>query len=237
MESLIVFSEVNVSWGMALVDFIPVVFFSAGMGYLLKMTYRKLNPFWYSLLSGGAFLGFFAGLSKCTWKLLYAAGFDFAPFNVSFAVYQTVGFLLIAIALIAVVVFDKKTTAMPKVKSIELPVSILALLPLVLATVRSVTKPGFLWYICMGIFTSVYLVCMAILTIRRKMVKETISLVISFVCMWTMAGLKSQFESGGTFERMNWIAQIVNSITQLAMAYPAFMLCKKEILVNKAVEQ
>ena len=57
---------------MALVDFIPVVFFFISGILLIKDLSNKLNKGYYSLLSAGIIMVFIAGALKALWKVLYA---------------------------------------------------------------------------------------------------------------------------------------------------------------------
>jgi len=217
-------TEVSVSVLMAVVDFIPVVFFMFAMGAVIRIAYQRIGTVHFAVLTGGVFLGFFAGLAKCTWKLLYAFGTDFVPLNTSFAIYQTVGFGMLAYGCVMLARNEvRRGKVLRKAEVVKSLSFALPLFPLLLAEVVVIEKAGFLWYIAMALFTCTYLISLSILAFR---VKRPIGLwyYASMVTMFAMVALKSQFEAGGTFETMNWIAQVVNVITQCLVILPTHML-------------
>ncbi len=222
---MVLSSEVSVSVLMAFVDFIPVVFFMFAMGAVIRLAYQRIGTVDFAILTGGVFLGFFAGLAKCTWKLLYAFGTDFVPLNTSFAIYQTIGFGMIAYGVVALVIREMRRGKKPKrpVTARSLVVA-LPILPF-LAEIIIIEKAGFLWYIVMALFTCTYLISLSLLAFR---VKRACGLFYyaSMITMFAMVGLKSQFEAGGSFETMNWIAQIVNVVTQCLVILPTHLLSK-----------
>lgn len=87
---------------MALVDYIPVVFFGIAALLLQRDLYNKMCKGAYALFAAGTINVFCAGFLKATWKLLYAAGVcDFAALNSLFLPLQSIGFLLIGLGLVA----------------------------------------------------------------------------------------------------------------------------------------
>lgn len=214
---------VSVSFFMAIVDFIPVIFFMFAQGAIIKLAYLRMKPIYFAVLTGGVFLGFFAGLAKCVWKLIYAFGYDFVPLNTSFAIYQTVGFAMIAFGAVALLLSEKSKAVVEKGKTkLALIAAPVFFIPLVVI----LEKPSFLWYIFMALFTVIYLVSFSILAFRKKRYWLGIFYYISMILMFMMVGLRSQFESGGSFEQMNWIAQLVNVITQCMVILPTHLLLK-----------
>lgn len=83
------------SIAMALVDYIPVVFFGLGAANLMQCLYNKMTKASFSLFAAGTINVFMAGFLKATYKLLYAANIcDFEPLNAMFFPVQALGFLL-----------------------------------------------------------------------------------------------------------------------------------------------
>ncbi|MBR2070649.1 MAG: hypothetical protein IJ981_04400, partial [Clostridia bacterium] len=62
------------SISMALVDYIPVIFFAIASVLLLRDLYNKMSKGAFALFSAGVIDVAMAGALKATWKLLYAAG-------------------------------------------------------------------------------------------------------------------------------------------------------------------
>lgn len=90
---------------MALVDFIPVIFFFLSGNLMIDNYYRRLTKFNDVLLSSGVVMVFFAGLFKAIWKLIAALGIcDFGPLNIMFLPVQAIGFVLIGVALLSLTI-------------------------------------------------------------------------------------------------------------------------------------
>ena len=86
---------------MALVDYIPVLFFGIAAAILQLDLYGKMRKDAFALFAAGTINIFAAGLLKATWKLLYAAGIcDFQALNTLFLPLQSMGFLLAGVGII-----------------------------------------------------------------------------------------------------------------------------------------
>ncbi len=95
---------------MALMDFVPVLLFGAAWVILYRDLKNKLNLCSGILLPLGAALVFLAGLLKAVWKLQSALGA--APvelFNKGFFPTQSVGFLLMAVGMLALMYGQRKS--------------------------------------------------------------------------------------------------------------------------------
>ena len=93
---------------MALVDYIPVVFFGYGAAVLMQCLYNKMTKASFSLFAAGSINVFMAGFLKATYKLLYAANIcDFDPLNSTFFPVQALGFLLAGTGIIVMYVRRK----------------------------------------------------------------------------------------------------------------------------------
>ncbi|MFR7478558.1 MAG: hypothetical protein ACLUUJ_06900 [Acutalibacteraceae bacterium] len=90
------------SVGMALVDFLPVIFFAAGAVLLMRDLYNKMSKGAFALFAAGAIDITCAGMLKACYKLLYAAGVcDFEALNTLFFPMQSIGFLLAGVGMLA----------------------------------------------------------------------------------------------------------------------------------------
>lgn len=83
----------NFSIPMALMDFVPVVFFGVSAALLRHDLYGKMRKEVFALFAAGTINIFAAGLLKAVWKLLYAVGIcDFQALNTMFLPVQSIGF-------------------------------------------------------------------------------------------------------------------------------------------------
>ena len=95
---------------MALMDFVPVLLFGAAWLILYKDLKNKLDLCSGVLLPLGACLVFLAGLLKAVWKMQNAVGA--APvelFNKGFFPTQSIGFLLMAVGMLALMYGKRKS--------------------------------------------------------------------------------------------------------------------------------
>ena len=86
---------------MALVDYLPVLFFGLGVKIIADELYKERNKGFGLFFLTGAGLVIAAGFLKATYKLLYALGVgEFAWMSDQFFANQAFGFLLAGIALV-----------------------------------------------------------------------------------------------------------------------------------------
>ena len=180
-----------VSVPMALVDFIPVILYTACTVVLQRGLYSRMSKGAFALFSAGTIMSITAGLFKATWKLLYALEIcDFDRLNQCFFPMQSVGFLFAGLALMAMVFVDQKLeatySAAPAVfagTGIFVAVSILGILGM-----------------CLGLSVEAK---------RRNKKLAMVMFIITFIFMLMMGYLSSKdFEKAS----MNWIAEGVNIV-------------------------
>ena len=93
---------------MALVDYIPVIFFAIASIILVRDLYGKSAPLSHLIFTLGVSAVAVAGACKATWKLLYASGVgDVAFLNRMFFPTQSVGFLLAGLGILAILITKK----------------------------------------------------------------------------------------------------------------------------------
>lgn len=181
------------SVAMALVDYIPVLFFAAAVAILMHDLYSKMSKSSFALFSAGVVNVMIAGALKATWKLLYAAEVcDFTALNAMFFPVQSIGFLLAGMgALTMLVCCPAKNAALavaPPVFSgtfvfVGLMVAGLGIMDTVLCALSAKLKKPWL----IAIFA------------------------VSFVCSLGMGYLSSKDFAQAA---MNWIAEGVNVVGQ-----------------------
>jgi len=179
---------------MALVDYIPVGLFIAAAILLQRDLYNKMSKGAFALFAAGTLMIMTAGFFKATWKLLYALNVcDFVALNAVFFPMQTTGFVLAAIALIALLTAKQGNgTAYAVVAPAAYTSSMIFVVFTVLGTA--------------GICTS-----LAVIAGRMKRKGAIALFVLAFVFMLMMGYLSSR---DFTEASMNWIAQCTNIVAQ-----------------------
>jgi hypothetical protein len=187
------------SVGMALFDYIPVLFFAIGAIILIGDLYNKMSKLIFTIFASGVVNVMLAGFFKATWKLLVASGIDgFDKLDAMFFPLQTVGFLFAGVAIVMMLAGKKKAH--------------LAMEPLTLICIIGMVGG---------------LACLdAGLCVLAKKLKKPVAIVIfavSFVCCLGMGYLSSK---DFTEASMNWIAEFVNFFGQGLFLLGAWMLHK-----------
>ncbi len=193
------------SVGMALFDYIPVIFFAIGAIILLRDLYNKMSKCAYALFATGVINVAMAGALKATWKLLYAgAHIDISAFNAMFFPVQSIGFLLAGIGIVGMLCHKQKGTKLHSV-----------------VPVVSITFP----YLVLVMVAGLGLMDAGLCVLAKKMKKPAVIVIfaLSFVCCLGMGYLSTKdFEKAS----MNWIAEGVNFCGQGLFLLGAWMLHK-----------
>ena len=194
---------------MAIVDYIPVLFFIISAIVIQRTLYDKMSKGAFALLSAGTIMVITAGLMKATWKLLYALGVcDFERLNQAFFPMQAVGFLLAGIAICALLFFRQK-----KAETLT-------------AAGAPAVFSGTMVFVAMMVLGSLgYCGGLALYAKRQNKKTAPILFLVAFVSLLAMGYLSSR-----DFEKpaMNWIAEGVNLVGQLVLLVAAIMLAKKD---------
>ena len=193
------------SVGMALFDYIPVIFFVLGAIILLRDLYNKMSKGAFALFAAGVIDVTMAGFLKATWKLLYAgAKMDISALNAMFFPVQSIGFILAGIGIIVMLSKKQKGT------------KTLSVVPVV-----SITFP----YLVLVMVAGLGLMDAGLCILAKKLKKPAVIaiFVLSFVCCLGMGYLSTKdFEKAS----MNWIAEGVNFCGQGLFLLGAWMLHK-----------
>ena len=181
----------NFSIPMALVDYIPVLFFGYAAALLQRDLYDKMGKSQFALFAAGTINIFAAGFLKATWKLLYAAGIcDFTALNTMFLPVQSIGFLLAGLGMILMLTGKRQTAllAAPPVFG----GSVIFIMMMVLG----------LGSIC---------ACMSIVAVKMKKKGAMVLFVLSFLCSMGMGAMSGQ---DATLAWVNWTEQLINCAGQ-----------------------
>lgn len=193
------------SIAMALVDYIPVLFFASAAVFLMRDLYNKMSKGAFALFSSGAINVTIAGALKATWKLLYAAGIcDFTALNAMFFPVQSIGFLLAGMGILAMLIHRQTPNA-------------------VLAVVPPVFSGTFVFVGLMVAGLGVMDAVLCILSVKLKKPWLIAIFVVSFVCSLGMGYLSSKDFAEAA---MNWIAEGVNVAGQGTLLLGAVLLHK-----------
>lgn len=191
---------------MALVDYIPVIFFLIASVMLQRDLYNKMSKGAFALFSAGTINIFAAGALKATYKLLYAAGIcDFAPLNEMFFPVQSIGFLLAGIGMLAMI-FHKQGNG-----------------TVALSVAPVVWRGTFLFVGLMVAGLGCMDAGLIILSNGLKKRSAIVLFVVSFICSMGMGYLSSQDFAQAS---MNWIAEGVNVVGQGCLLGGVWMLHK-----------
>ena len=189
---------------MALMDYLPVIFFGITAVLLLRDLYNKMFKGAYALLAAGSVNVFLAGFCKATWKLLYAANIcDFVALEEMFMPVNSLGLLFVGLSLIGMLIWKRKS-AMLSVA----PVAFTSSMPFIMMMVLG------LGGLCIGL---------SILAAKMKKGKFTVLFILSFVCAMAMGYMSSQ---DSTQSWVNWVEQSINTVSQLCLMLGVIALHK-----------
>lgn len=183
----------NFSIPMALVDYIPVVFFGVSMVLLQRDLYNKMYKGAYALFAAGTINVFLAGFLKATWKLLYAANIcDFTALEHMFLPVNSMGLLMVGLSLIGMMCWKRKDAVM-------------------LSAAPAVFSGSFVFIMMMVVGLGGMCACLSILAAKMKKKGTIVLFVLSFVCAMAMGYMSSQ---DSTQAWVNWVEQGINCVSQ-----------------------
>ena len=197
----------NFTIPMAIMDFVPVIFFGISAALLMGDLCDKMCKGAYALLSAGSMMVFLAGFCKALWKLLYAANIcDFVVLEQMFLPVNSLGLLLVGVSLI-IMLCRKHKGAMLSVA----PVAYTSSMPFIALMVVG------LGGMC---------ACLSILAAKMKKGKVMILFILSFVCAMGMGFLSSQDAS---LAWVNWAEQSINCVSQGCLMAGVLLLHKASL--------
>ena len=190
---------------MALVDYIPVIFFAIAAVILLRDLYNKMSKGAFALFSAGVIDVTVAGALKATWKLLYAAGVcNFEALDHMFFPVQSIGFLLAGVGILAMLVHKQGNSAL-------------------CAVAPPVFTGTFVFVGFMVVGLGIMDVVLCILSAKLKKPWLIAIFAFSFICSLCMGYLSSQ---DFVKSAMNWIAEGVNVLGQGTLLLGTILLHK-----------
>ena len=182
----------NFTIPMALMDFVPVLFFGVTAVLLLQDLYNKMCKATYALLAAGSINVFLAGFCKALWKLLYATNIcDFVALEEMFMPVNSLGLLFVGASIVGMLVWKKKTVLLSAA-----PVALTSSLPFIGMMVLG------LGAMCAGL---------SVLAAKMKKAPVMVLFILSFICSMAMGYLSSQ---DSTQAWVNWAEQSINCVSQ-----------------------
>ncbi len=175
---------------MALVDFIPVIFFAVSAVMLQRDLYHKMSKGAFALFAAGTINVICSGGLKALYKLLYAAGVcDFERLNAMFFPVQSIGFLLAGLGIVAMLCHKQGTTVHA------------------VAAAPALYSGTFLFVGLMVAGLGCMMAGLSVLAARMKKKGVIVLFAVSFVCSLCMGYLSTK---DFTQAAMNWLAEGVN---------------------------
>lgn len=172
---------------LALVDYIPVAFFTIAGIILMLDLYNKMSKLVFAVFAVGIADIAIAGACKATWKLIYAASQVNIEFlNKMFFPTQSMGFLLAGVALLIMLLQKKNKNE-----------------------IRLHSTMGYIAIMVTGLALIDIVLCILAAKLRKKGVMALF--ILSFVCSMCMGYLSSQ---DFTEAFWNWIAEGINIVGQ-----------------------
>ena len=189
---------------MALMDYLPVLFFGVTAVILLRDLYNKMCRGAYALLSAGSVMVFLAGFCKATWKLLYAANIcDFVVLEQMFLPVNSLGLLFVGLSLVGMLCRKGKCATLSVA-----PVAYTSSMPFIMLMVVGLG----------GMCAS-----LSILSAKMKKAPVMALFILSFVCAMGMGFMSSQ---DSTLAWVNWAEQGINCLSQGCLMAGVLLLHK-----------
>ena len=194
----------NFTIPMALMDFVPVVFFGITAVILLRDLYNKMFKGAYALLAAGSVNVFLAGFCKALWKLLYAANIcDFVALEEMFMPVNSLGLLFVGLSLVGMLIWKRKSVMLSVA-----PVPFVSSMPFIMLMVVGLG----------GMCAS-----LSILAAKLKKAPVMVLFILSFVCAMAMGYMSSQ---DSTLAWVNWAEQGINCVSQGCLLAGVLLLHK-----------
>ncbi len=207
---------------MALVDFLPVIFFGIAAVILQRDLYSKMSKGAFALFAAGTIDVFMAGFLKAVHKLLFAAGVcDFERLYAMFFPVQAIGFSLCGAGILAMMVARQEETRL--YSFLPLPLVILADMLLGAGAQPPVYEGTLIFIVLMVLGVAVMDIILAIIAGKMKKPWAAVLFVLAFLFSMMMGYLGTrEFDAA----YMEWAAEAVNVIGQGALLLGTLILHK-----------
>ncbi|MBQ0135575.1 MAG: hypothetical protein KBS43_02445 [Oscillospiraceae bacterium] len=202
-------TEADYSILMAIVDFIPVLFYFLASWMVTKDLYGKVSRNAYSFLAAGSIMCFIGGAFKALWKVLFCFGINYTYLFTALFPMQAPGFCIYMAGLILALRQLKKGSENGTGLNV-VAATVTTSLPLIMfQTIGSVGS----------------IICMAIFAGRKKDILSILLFVLSIICLLTMGALGAILDTKLAWA--NWLEQGINGFGQILFYCGALRLHKK----------
>ena len=218
---------------MGLVDLIPVILFVLAGCIIIKAMFNVLKKPFAVMLCSGVTLSITAGVFKAIWKILLSLNIcDFYPFNIMFMPTQSLGFVLMGVALLSLL-FDKN------IRGVKLSVVALPVIFLVLTAEPAKQFDGSIMFIAMLVIGEMMIATsLSFLAIKNKKWVCLILFIVSFVALMVMGAMKPlSSKMNMDVTTANWVEQSVNIVAQATLLIGAYLLNKKGFFAYKETQE
>ena len=191
----------NFTIPMALMDFIPVLFFGYAAALLQRDLYDKMRKSHFALFAAGTINIFSAGFLKALWKLLYAANIcDFHALNTMFLPVQSIGFLLAGLGIVLMMTTRKKV---------------------ILAAAPPLFSGSVIFILMMVLGLGSICTILSILAVKMKKKGAMVLFIAAFLCSMGMGAMSGQ---DTTQAWVNWTEQGINCVGQGLLMWGVIIL-------------
>ena len=210
--------EINLA--LAVEDFLPVIFFAAGLFFIAKLINSKNTAAGKLAFVGGVFVTL-GGFFKASWKLIQAlGGADIAFLNISLFTLLSAGFICLAWAF-----WQSRTreTSLPKIWTI--PVILILIIWAIAAYIGVFTESRAWFFLLLGATTLANLALLLQLIFRSFQNKLWLAVALFIINLLVIFALARSADQTVT---MQWVKQIITTLAQFAFTAATFVLLKNE---------
>ena len=224
---------------LALEDFLPVIFSALGL-YLLAGMITQMN----GACKNMAYLGFvliaLGGLSKASWKLIYAlseAQTNIAIMDNALFFFLSAGFIFVAFALMYA---QRNLAGKGSPDNVWLLPTVLVIITLIGAFMVNVTmndperEGRQIWFfVLLGVTTIFNFFTLGLAINQSRKQQQWLALGLFVVNLSAIIILQGLARAVEQTESLQWIEQITNTIAQLGFAYAVWLLSKSTATIRK----
>lgn len=224
---------------LALEDFLPVIFSALGL-YLLAGMITKMNVDCKNMAYLGFILVALGGLSKATWKLIYALSegqTNIVMMDNALFFFLSTGFIFVSFALIYA---QRNLSGKSSPNNVWLVPGVLAIITLITAFGISITmhdperEGRQMWFfILLGMTTIFNFLTLGLAINQSRQQKQWLALGLFVVNLSAVIILQGLARAAEQTESLQWIEQITNTIAQVGFAYAVWLLSISRATIRK----
>ncbi len=215
---MLLFFKDDINLSLAIEDYLPVIFFATGLFFVAKFISKRHKNAGILAFCGGLLVTL-GGFFKASWKLIQAlGGNDISFFNNSLFVFLSAGFICVAWAV-------WKSRNRNTINLWSVPAFLFIILVLIAGYIGFFTESRAWFFILLGATTiaNLALLFQLIIICYKNQLRLAIGLyLINLFVIFVLARSADQTVT------MQWIKQIITTISQLSFAVASWMLLKNQ---------